>query len=218
MIALPSPNFTERTLPVSIIVLHYTGMETKEDALERLRDPQAKVSAHYVIDEDGTVYALVDENKRAHHAGVSFWRGVSDINSASVGIELINKGHEFGYTSFPEKQIDALIRLCADIMTRHDIRFVLGHSDVAPARKQDPGELFPWKRLAENGIGFWTDDFLPAGGMAESLLKEIGYDTTDPAAARTAFCRHFLPEALSGQADVEGRMTAVLKGLSCFIK
>ena len=218
MIALPSPNFTERTLSVSLIVLHYTGMKTKEDALGRLRDPQAKVSAHYVIDEDGAVYALIDESKRAHHAGVSFWRGVSDINSASVGIELINKGHEFGYTPFPEKQIDALIRLCANIMTRHDIRFVLGHSDVAPARKQDPGELFPWKRLAENGIGFWTDDFLPAGGTAESLLKEIGYDTTDLAAARTAFCRHFLPEALSGQADVEGRMTSVLKGLSCFIK
>lgn len=215
MITLSSPNFTERKLPVSLLILHYTGMPTAQAALDRLRDPAAQVSAHYVVDTDGTVYALVDESKRAHHAGVSYWRGITDVNSASVGIELVNKGHEFGYAPFPDAQTDSLIKLCADILSRRRIAAVLGHSDVAPTRKQDPGELFPWEKLAENGIGFWTNDFCPPVGSAKEMLSSIGYDTTDLNAATTAFQRHFYPEALlSGGARTLERMSAVLKGVS----
>lgn len=215
MIVLPSHNFTERRLPVSLLILHYTGMRTAQAALDRLRDPAAQVSAHYVIDTNGDTYALVDEAKRAHHAGVSYWRGVTDINSASIGIELVNKGHEFGYTPFPDAQIDALTALCKDILSRRRITAVLGHSDVAPTRKQDPGELFPWAKLSENGISFWTDDFCPPVDSAENMLKSIGYDTTDLNAAVTAFQRHFYPAALlSGGTRTLERISAVLKGVS----
>ena len=214
MIALPSPNFTERKLPVSLLILHYTGMQTEQAALDRLRDPAAQVSAHYVIDINGEIYALVDESRRAHHAGVSYWHGITDINSASIGIELVNTGHEFGYTPFPAAQIDALIGLSADILSRHRITAVLGHSDVAPTRKQDPGELFPWAKLAHNGIGFWTDAFCPPVKSAKDMLKSIGYDTTDLNAALTAFQRHFYPEALlSGETRTLERISAVLKGI-----
>lgn len=150
-----SPNFEERKGMVSpsIILLHYTGMPTAQAALERLCDPESKVSAHYLIDEDGSIYAMVDEEKRAWHAGKSVWQGKTDINSHSIGIELVNPGHEFGYRSFPEEQIDALIELCRDISARHQIEWVLGHEHVAPDRKQDPGELFPWDRLEKEGLG-----------------------------------------------------------------
>ena len=150
----PSPNFNERRLPVSMIVLHYTGMQSAAEALERLKDPAAEVSAHYLIDEDGTVIRLVDEAKRAWHAGRSFWRGITDVNSASVGIELVNPGHEFGYRPFPDAQMEALVPLLADIVRRHDIprANVVGHSDVAPARKIDPGELFDWDMLARYNL------------------------------------------------------------------
>ncbi|MEG3153176.1 N-acetylmuramoyl-L-alanine amidase, partial [Sphingomonas sp. ZT3P38] len=146
----PSPNFDERKLPVSMIVLHYTGMKTAEEAIERLRDPEFKVSCHWLVAEDGQVVRMVDEGKRAWHAGRSHWRGVTDINSASVGIEIVNPGHEFGYRPFPDEQMDSVIRLTADIMDRHTVTRgnVVGHSDIAPARKQDPGELFPWSKLA----------------------------------------------------------------------
>ena len=154
MSAYTSPNFNERIgyVAPTMIVIHYTGMKTAQDALERLCDPAAEVSAHYVIDEDGTLYQLVEEDKRAWHAGVSEWEGETDINSASIGIELVNPGHEFGYREFPPEQMEALSELCKDIMARHDIGTVLGHSDVAPERKQDPGELFDWGWLAEQGI------------------------------------------------------------------
>lgn len=154
MSAYTSPNFNERIgyAAPNMIVLHYTGMKTAKDALERLCDPAAEVSAHYVIDEDGTLYQLVDEEKRAWHAGVSKWDGETDINSASIGIELVNPGHEFGYRAFPAAQMEALAKLCKDIMTRHDIQTVLGHSDIAPERKQDPGELFDWQWLADAGV------------------------------------------------------------------
>src|ERR1700712_4688040 len=155
MIETPSPNFDERTSPVSMLVLHYTGMADAASAIARLTDPEAKVSAHYLIAEDGQIVRLVDETKRAWHAGRSHWRGIDNINSASVGIELVNPGHEFGYRPFPEAQIEALIPLVANIVQRHGITRgnVVGHSDIAPTRKQDPGELFPWNRLARRGPG-----------------------------------------------------------------
>ncbi|WP_339741735.1 N-acetylmuramoyl-L-alanine amidase [uncultured Maricaulis sp.] len=152
-IAAPSPNFNDRKLPVSLIVLHYTGMENGAVALERMCDPAAEVSAHYMVEEDGRVFQLVDEDKRAWHAGVSAWRGETDINSASIGIEIVNGGHDYGLPDFPAIQIEAVIHLVADIMARHGIgpEGVVGHSDIAPGRKQDPGEKFPWHRLAAAG-------------------------------------------------------------------
>ena len=154
-----SPNFNERSTGQnpSLIIVHYTGMKNAKAALERLCDLKSEVSAHYLIEENGKTHALVPEGKRAWHAGLSYWKGETDINSASIGIELVNPGHEFGYQSFPPKQIKALVKLCKDIMTRHAIPpgGVLGHSDIAPGRKIDPGHLFPWDELAQNGIGLW---------------------------------------------------------------
>jgi N-acetyl-anhydromuramyl-L-alanine amidase AmpD len=154
----PSPNWNERKLPVSMVVLHYTGMKSAQDALDRLCDPAAEVSAHYLIEEDGTVHRLVAEDKRAWHAGRSYWRGITDVNSASVGIELVNPGHTLGYRPFPEAQMEALIPLLAGIMARHNIApaNVVGHSDVAPVRKIDPGELFEWEVLARYGLALAT--------------------------------------------------------------
>lgn len=156
-ISLPSPNFDERERPIDMIVLHYTGMKTAQEAIDRLRDPEAKVSAHYVLDEDGTLYNLVDESKRAWHAGVSKWRGVDNVNHNSIGIEIVNPGHEWGYRPFTKAQYDVLIPLCQQLKARYNIpdENIIGHSDVAPGRKQDPGELFDWKLLADNGLGLW---------------------------------------------------------------
>lgn len=150
-----SANFNSREgQAVDMVIIHYTGMQSAEAALERLCDPASEVSAHYVIDEDGTIYGLVDEADRAWHAGVSEWQGATNINSRSIGIELVNPGYEHGYREFPPVQIDALIALLKDILARHRIPLprVLGHSDVAPGRKQDPGHLFPWDRLAAAGV------------------------------------------------------------------
>jgi N-acetylmuramoyl-L-alanine amidase len=153
IIDAPSPNFNDRVLPVDMIVIHYTGMKTGAEALERMRDPAAKVSAHYMIEEDGQVFRLVPEGKRAWHAGVSHWQGVDDINSCSIGIELVNPGHAWGYRPFPEAQMAALLDLIADIRTRYAIpnARIVGHSDVAPGRKQDPGALFDWARVRALG-------------------------------------------------------------------
>jgi len=205
---VPSPNWNERKLPVSMVVLHYTGMRTAADALERMCSPAAEVSAHYMIDEDGTVTQLVEEDKRAWHAGRSFWRGITDVNSASVGIELANPGHEFGYRPFPEAQIDALLPLLADIVKRHKVprANVVGHSDVAPARKTDPGELFPWERLARLRLA------LPVPKLSMRLiydnrgafflaLERFGYDITDERAALRAFQRRFRPQRVDGELD-----------------
>jgi len=205
---VPSPNWNERKLPVSMVVLHYTGMRTAADALERMCSPAAEVSAHYMIDEDGTVTQLVDEEKRAWHAGRSSWRGITDVNSASVGIELVNPGHEFGYRPFPEEQIDALLPLLADIVRRHNVprANVVGHSDVAPARKTDPGELFPWERLARLRLA------LPVPKLSMRLiydnrgafflaLERFGYDITDERAALRAFQRRFRPQRVDGELD-----------------
>jgi N-acetylmuramoyl-L-alanine amidase len=201
----PSPNYDDRGgAPIDTLVLHYTGMKTAQEALDRLCDPAAKVSAHYTIDEDGTVYTHVPEARRAWHAGLSSWAGESDINARSIGIELVNPGHEFGYRAFPDVQIAALITLCHGILLRHPIPSarVLGHSDVAPARKDDPGELFPWAQLAKAGIGLWPQAV--AGDLGADALTRYGYDPNAPQdKVITAFQRHFRPKKLDGQWDGE---------------
>ena len=157
MIEAPSPNFDGRTAPPSMIVLHYTGMQSGQAALDRLCDAAARVSAHYLVEEDGRVFRLVAEERRAWHAGASFWRGRRNVNGDSIGIEIVNPGHEWGYRPFPAVQVEAVIALLADIRTRWTIedRDIVGHSDIAPNRKEDPGELFPWAALAEAGHGLW---------------------------------------------------------------
>ncbi len=230
-LAHPSPNHDERPpgRSVDLLVLHYTGMPTTAEALDRLCDPAAKVSAHYLIDEDGAAYALVPEARRAWHAGAAWWRGERDVNGCSLGIELANPGHEWGYRPFPEPQMAALIALCAELLARHPIppERVLGHADVAPGRKRDPGELFDWGRLAAAGIGLWPDaDFRPsanaetlgpgaAGGAVLDLqlaLDRFGYrvegtGTFDQATvdAVTAFQRHWRPRRVDGIADGESQ-------------
>ena len=219
----PSPNHDERGgQAVDILLLHYTGMKTGAEALARLRDPAAKVSAHYLIEEDGRTFQLVPEPHRAWHAGRSYWAGARDINARSVGIELVNPGHEFGYRPFPEAQMQKLIMLCHGILSRHDIPAarVIGHSDVAPDRKQDPGELFDWPRLAAAGIGLWPDDGETTGSeasdeaTAKSQLRKFGYGVDDFPfdTVVTAFQRHFRPAAVTGQfdADCAARLTALL--------
>jgi N-acetylmuramoyl-L-alanine amidase len=204
----PSPNCDDRELPVSMVVLHYTGMQSAGEALERLCDPKAKVSAHYLIDEDGTVTALVPEEKRAWHAGKSYWRGITDVNSASVGIELVNPGHEWGYRPFPDAQMEALLPLLADIVDRHGISptNVVGHSDVAPARKEDPGELFDWERLARLRLALpipkpkmWLVYDNPSAFYL--ALERFGYDIADGHAAVRAFQRRWRPTLIDGEID-----------------
>ena len=166
MIDRPSPNHGPRRdgAAIDMLILHYTGMTTAAAALDRLCDPKTEVSAHYLIDEDGTVWRLVPEDRRAWHAGRAYWAGETDINSRSIGIELVNPGHEHGYRVFPEPQMTALIALSQGILSRHPIppHRILAHSDVAPDRKLDPGELFDWRRLAMAGIGLWSDALWPA--------------------------------------------------------
>ena len=214
----PSPNSDERPdgRAPDMLVLHYTGMPTAKEALDRLCDASAKVSAHYMIEEYGTLYRLVPEERRAWHAGVSSWEGETDINGRSIGIELVNPGHEFGYRAFPEAQMAALEALAGDIVARRAIMplHVVGHSDVAPLRKQDPGELFDWQRLAKKGIGLWPPrarrTSFPHWTLADvqAALQGIGYgiETTgilddQTRAVITAFQRHFLPKNLTGMAD-----------------
>jgi len=234
LIPTPSPNFDARTAPPDMIVLHYTGMQTGQAALDRLRDPEAKVSAHYLIEEDGRVFSLVAEERRAWHAGVSFWKGRRNLNGASIGIEIVNPGHEFGYRPFPDAQVEAVIELVGDIRTRWTIEDnqIVGHSDVAPDRREDPGELFPWKRLAEAGHGYWVE-VPPAPGAAlaagesgpgvfalQAGLTRLGYDSApsgeyEPrtAAVVRAFQRRWRPERVDGIADGEtrARLIALLR-------
>ena len=219
IISSPSPNFDERTSPVSILVLHYTGMGDAAQAIAWLRNPISKVSSHYVVAEDGQIVLLVEEDKRAWHAGLSSWREVTgNLNSASIGIEIVNPGHEFGYRPFPKQQMDAVVTLSADIVARHGIEpiNVVGHSDIAPARKQDPGELFDWEALASRGLAVprpkratmdphWTD-----GGFLLALNR-YGYDVTDGPAAVVAFQRRFRPENVDG--IIDGQSRAVLLAL-----
>lgn len=216
----PSPNHDARPdgQAVDTLVLHYTGMASGEAALARLCDPDAKVSAHYCIEEDGRIFALVAEDRRAWHAGAALWQGDSDINARSVGIELVNPGHEFGYRPFPPRQMAALKSLALDILARHPIppARVLGHSDVAPLRKEDPGELFDWRGLAASGIGLWPEDSTAAvlDSAVGQALRRIGYGYTEddlPAVIR-AFQRHYRPSGISGSADAatRRRMAALL--------
>ncbi len=203
MIFVPSPNIDEREGPVEFLVMHYTGMQDAASAIALLCSPAAKVSAHYVVDEDGTIYCLVPEQKRAWHAGISYWRGRRLLNDASIGIEIVNPGHEWGYRAFPEAQMAAVEALSLGILSRHAIpaRNVVAHSDIAPNRKQDPGELFDWRRLAAAGIGLWTE------GLGDSTdfwgdLAAIGYDVSlPPGDVIRAFQRRFLPQNLSGVED-----------------
>jgi N-acetylmuramoyl-L-alanine amidase len=228
----PSPNFDSRPAPPDMLVLHYTGMETAEAALARLTDPTARVSAHYLVHEDGAIVRLVDEARRAWHAGRGGWQGETDCNAASIGIEIVNPGHEFGYRDFPDAQVDAVISLISDIRTRWTIpdARIIGHSDLAPERKQDPGERFPWKRLAAVGHGLWFEPAqeriaalgAPLGPGDEGLgvivlragLHRLGYllapgGDYDEATKATveAFQRHWRPGQVDGIADGETRAT-----------
>jgi N-acetylmuramoyl-L-alanine amidase len=212
MLDCPSPNFDERDQPISILVLHYTGMQDAPSAIARLCDPAAKVSCHYLVAEDGQIVRMVPEEKRAWHAGQSSWRGNQKINGSSIGIEIVNPGHDLGYRAFPDEQIDALIPLVADIKQRYGITRgnVVGHSDIAPKRKKDPGELFPWGKLARLRLALprptknlmdpnWTE-----GGFLLAL-ERFGYDVSDPMAAIVAFQRRFRPELIDGEIDAELR-------------
>ena len=229
-IQAPSPNFDARVRPPDMIVLHYTGMPTGEAALAKMCDPAAKVSAHYMVEEDGRIFSLVPEERRAWHAGKSFWKGETDINAVSVGIEVVNPGHEFGYRPFPEAQIEALADLIADVRSRWTIpdARILGHADVAPDRKEDPGELFPWKHLSELGHGLWVEvGAAPGAALAEGEeglgvlalqagLNRLGYDcppsgkydATTTTIVR-AFQRHWLQTRFDGVADGETRSRLV---------
>ena len=221
MISHPSPNFNDRKDGrIKYLILHYTGMATGKEALDRLCDAEAAVSAHYLIEEDGTVFSLVDEEKRAWHAGVSKWEQDTDINDLSVGIEIVNTGHPYpGYESvyrpFPEEQMKALIPLAKEIIMRHGIKahHVLGHSDVAWRRKIDPGELFDWKRLISEGIGLWprqnmihTQAKLSISEFLDELSK-FGYDIEncdkETNTIISAFQRHYRPQKIDGELDSE---------------
>lgn len=234
--ALPSPNFNDRKHPIDMLVLHYTGMETGQAALDRMRDEAAGVSAHYMLWEDGRVVQLVGEDKRAWHAGVSSWQGDEDLNSRSIGIEIVNGGHDWPLSDgelppYPEAQIEALIELCGGILERWAIPAsrIVGHSDIAPMRKDDPGEHFPWDRLARAGIGLWPtnasdhpqkepdligrglgrSDTGEAVARLQSMLAEIGYaislsekyDEITAACVR-AFQRRWVQDRVTGAADL----------------
>ena len=221
----PSPNHGPRREVGEpwIILLHYTGMESAEAARDWLCNPQSAVSCHYLVDEDGDIIQIVDEEQRAWHAGISSWKGVSDINSASIGIEIHNPGHDLGYRDFPDAQIEALIALCRDIISRHSIlpEDILAHSDVAPMRKIDPGEKFPWAKLHSAGVGHWVEaepigvgSSLKAGDggpEVEELREKLasygyGAERSGPfdhslEAVVRAFQRHFRPARIDGVAD-----------------
>ena len=228
VIDLPSPNRDGRPAdagPVDTLVLHYTGMVSAEAALARLTDPGARVSAHWCIGEDGTLWRLVPEAERAWHAGVSEWRGRRGVNDVSIGIELVNPGHEHGYRPFPPAQMDALLDLAHAIVARHPIdpRNVVAHADVAPTRRQDPGELFDWARLAGAGIGLWPQAAATTGGEGPALrhgdrgaavgrqqarLRAVGYGLAvdgdfgaGTAAVVRAFQRHFRQARVDGVID-----------------
>ena len=211
-----SPNWDERDLPISMVVLHYTEMPEPGSALAKMSDPASKVSAHYLIEENGTVTRLVPEEKRAWHAGVSFWRGIRDVNSASIGIELDHPGHAHGYREFSDAQFEALVPLLHRIVKEHDIprANVVGHSDVAPLRKVDPGELFPWERLSEYKLCLPRPEKLSLGdpfdndGSFYLALERFGYDITDGHKVVEAFQRRWRPEKIDG--EIDGEIGAIL--------
>ncbi len=245
----PSPNFDARTRPIDLVVLHYTGMQNAEVALARLTDPKPvagnypgpwqsedvepdaplpRVSAHYVVDEAGQIYSLVPEEHRAWHAGVSSWEGDGEVNARAIGIEIVNGGHDFGLPDFPDAQIEGVIALLRDILRRWpelNAKRVVAHSDIAPARKADPGEKFPWKRLAEAGVSIWpehvtmqlsSDD--PVSEVQQELafigypLKQTGYMDEATKEALVAFQRRFRPSDISGVMDDETRYLLIAVG------
>ena len=218
IIDCPSPNFDDRKLPISILVLHYTGMEDGTAAIARLTSAEAKVSSHYLVAEDGQVLRFVDESKRAWHAGASHWRGIDDVNSASIGIEIVNPGHEHGYRPFTEPQYEALLPLMHEIVGRYGITRgnIVGHSDIAPARKEDPGELFDWERLAKVRLAlprpskYLTDPHWTDGGFLLALSR-FGYDVIDGPAAIRAFQRRYRPARIDG--EIDGQTRAILLSL-----
>jgi len=236
---MSSPNFNDRKLPISILVLHYTGMETASAARERLCDPSAEVSAHWLVTEEGQVEALVPEDKRAWHAGVGSWKGITDVNSASIGIEIANGGHnvllEDGrLPPYPDVQILAVIKLCKDIIVGHNISpdNIVGHSDIAPARKEDPGEHFPWAGLAAAGVGLWPGDLpdddrvlFQSGDRDRGIsiiqrgLADLGYGISvsgclddETQAVVRALQRRYRPSRIDGVIDMQ--VMEVLKRLS----
>jgi len=200
----PSPNYDSRNgIGVDMLVLHYTGMKTADEAKARLCDPASKVSAHYIVYEDGTIIRMVPEGARAWHAGISSWRGNTNINQRSIGVEIANPGHEFGYRPFPIVQMKVVATLCRDILSRHMIpsRNIVGHSDIAPTRKEDPGELFDWTTMAKLSIGLWPKMENPLPPAPAEKLAEYGYETADMPKAITAFQRHFRATSLTGAWD-----------------
>ncbi|MEQ8388555.1 MAG: N-acetylmuramoyl-L-alanine amidase [Alphaproteobacteria bacterium] len=222
IISHPSPNCEDRPSgqTVDTLIIHYTGMQSYQAALRNMCDPAAKVSAHYMVGRNGLRYRLVDEERRAWHAGMASWQGAADINDRSIGIELVNPGHEWGYIPFPAAQMASLEALIFDILERHPIpaERILGHSDVAPLRKQDPGELFDWQGLSEIGLGVWPGADTPADtvpapddvGAIQTLLRRFGYACPDTGrlddetrAVILAFQRHFQPEATGLPPDPE---------------
>lgn len=244
-----SPNYDARTRSIDLIVLHYTGMQDAETALRRLTDeapvagaypgpwqlgaadptgPLPRVSAHYVVDEKGAIHRLVSEENRAWHAGASSWQGEGDVNSRSIGIEIVNGGHDFGLPDFPDAQIESVIALVGDIQSRWMLApsRVVAHSDIAPDRKVDPGEKFPWKRLAEAGVSIWPNSGVAVADPADPIvalqerLAGIGYDVKasgqiDAAtkAAIAAFQRRFRPSKVDGVADAETERLATALSL-----
>lgn len=248
----PSPNFDARSRPIDLIVLHYTGMQDAETALARLSDPAPvagrfpgpwqsedatadaplpRVSAHYVVDEAGQIYSLVPEEHRAWHAGASSWEGDGEVNARSIGIEIVNGGHDFGLPEFPAAQIDGVIALLKDVFARWpqlNRKRVVAHSDIAPERKADPGEKFPWKRLADAGVSIWPehvatqlDDNDPVSEVQQHLaiigygVKQTGYMDEVTRAALVAFQRRFRPSDISGGIDDETRYLLIALSRQC---
>lgn len=251
----PSPNHDARTRPIDLIVLHYTGMQDAETALARLTDPEpmagkypgpwhnhdvpadaplGRVSTHYVVGEDGAIYRVVSEEHRAWHAGASSWEGEGDVNSRAIGIEIVNGGHDFGLPDFPDAQIEAVIALVQDILPRWpslNRTRVVGHSDIAPERKLDPGEKFPWKRLADAGVSIWPQAATPFAhqhgddpvGRVQAQLVLIGYGVSQTGAmdeatraALVAFQRRFRPAKMDGLIDEETQ--SLLAAVSRMVK
>ena len=207
----PSPNQDTRPPgnPIDTLVLHYTGMLSAKVAIHRLRDPAARVSSHYVVEEDGLVWRLVPEDRRAYHAGISAWRGHTALNDRSIGIEIVNPGHEWGYRPFPARQMSAVCDLCLGILGRHPIPpvNVVSHSDIAPDRKQDPGELFDWEGLAQNGVGLWpkTEAAPVQPEAVAATLAAIGYPIPDLPTTLRAFQRRWRPALVNGEPDEQTR-------------